>query len=110
MEELRGFRYQTGEIAAMAEKMKKDRLAEADIDLLEELEVVCADLEEHGLYRLTGVPMDEAAVNLEQNPEFYGRVAFADHPAEDVPEAERYYLDFYHIEEPEKSYDEIYYG
>ena len=75
--------------------------AEIDIDKEWELDDLMQDLTEKGLQR-TG-EMDEKAVDLVENPEFYGRIPV-------VYQDREGYLDFYLIEEEEKGYDEIFWG
>ena len=101
MSELRGFRFQTGEQKDILKSLLQKGSAEIDIDREWGLDDLMQDLTEKGLQR-TG-EMDEKAVDLVENPEFYGRIPV-------VYQDREGYLDFYLIEEEEKGYDEIFWG
>ena len=57
----RGFRYQTGEVKEMAQKLKEGNLVEADLDDERELDEIIKDLEAEGVYPVEGLPYDDKA-------------------------------------------------
>ncbi|NLY43098.1 MAG: hypothetical protein GX066_03820 [Clostridiaceae bacterium] len=108
----RGFRYQTGEVKEIVRELKEKGFAEADADTDEELEELLKDLEKEGIYRVEGLPEDYEARDLAEEPEFYVRMGFYTSPvkAEDIEKDKILYIDFFRIEEPEESYDDIFWG
>lgn len=107
MEELRGFRYQTGEIKTIAEKMRETGCVEADIDDVRELDEVAADLKPYGYTAVGEIDVSNPThIDLDAHPDYYGRMTFTHKDTE----SQLYYIDFFLIEEDEESYDEIYYG
>lgn len=95
----RGFRFQTGEMEEILSSITENGSAEVDIDEVEEVDMVLADLEQNGVKK-TDIPYDFSAVDTEKNPDFYARIFFE----KDV------YIDFYHVDQKEEDYDEIFWG
>ena len=108
----RGFRYQTGEIDEIAQKLKEGNLVEADIDKMEELDQVIQDLKEAGIFLVEGLPYDYKARDTVEEPQFHARLGFysSSVKADEVDKDKIMYIDFFLIEEDEKGYDEIFWG
>ncbi|WP_094551890.1 hypothetical protein [Petroclostridium xylanilyticum] len=108
----RGFRYQTGEVKEIAQKLKENGLVEADADTDEELDELIKDLEKEGIYRVEGLPYDHSARDQVEEPEFYARIGFYTKPVkvDEIDKDKILYIDFFRIEEQEESYDEIFWG
>ena len=108
----RGFRYQTGEVEAIAEKLKEGQIVPVDIDDDREIDALIQDLETQGIYKIADLEVDTAAVDTVENPEFRFRRAFYTESAKakQIAEDKRLYIDFYTIEEPEESYDDVFWG
>ncbi|WHH61399.1 hypothetical protein [Petroclostridium sp. X23] len=108
----RGFRYQTGEIEDIVKKLRDEGLVEVDADTDEEVNEVIKDLGKMNIYQIEGLPYDYNARVLADEPEFLVRIGFSTRPvkAEDIDKDKILYIDFFRIEEPEKSYDEVFWG
>ncbi len=108
----RGFRYQTGEVQEIAKKMKEGQIVSVDIDQDEEMDELIKDLEQESIYRVEGLPEDYDARALVDEPEFRFRIGFYTKQvkANEIGENKILYIDFFTIEEPEESYDEIFWG
>ena len=108
----RGFRYQTGEVKAIAEKLKEGQIVPVDIDDDREIDVLIQDLKAEGIYKAADLAEDTAALDTVENPEFRFRMAFYTDPVKEqqIQEDKRLYIDFYTIEAPEESYDEVFWG
>lgn len=97
----RGFRYQTGEIEELAEALKRDGNAQADIDHGDEIEIFNAALEKHDIHIDRSVEPDYRAVDLNQNPEFFSRLIY------DAPFG-RVSIDYFLVDQKEESYADIF--
>lgn len=103
MEYWRGFRYQTGEIEELVSVLKKDKHAQADIDYEDEIEVFNAALARKGIVVDSDTLPDYEAVDLNQDPDFFVRI-FYKSPFGKVS------VDYFLVDQPEESYDDIYLG
>lgn len=108
----RGFRYQTGEVKEIAEKLKQGEIVPVDIDEDEELDVLIKDLEQEGIFRVKGLSEDYDALDTVENPEFRFRLGFYTQPVtkDEINDEQIMYIDVFTIEEPEESYDEVFWG
>lgn len=100
----RGFRYQTGEIDKVVQALADDSCTEMDIDQVEELDEIFEDLAAYDIHLNQEVPYDYSAVDTVEQPEFYARITFI------LPTGRDAYIDFYHVDQEEEDYDEIFWG
>lgn len=108
----RGFRYQTGEVKEIAQKLKVHDIVQVDLDRDEELDELIKDLEQESIYQIEGLPYDEQALDLVKEPEFRFRIGFSTGPvkADEIDRDKILFIDFFTIEEPEESYDDVFFG
>ena len=95
----RGFRYQTGEIDKVIDEITENNFAEMDIDREDELEQVLTELADIER-RFADYSVEYTVAGMEDKPEWHSRVVFED----------KAYIDFYLVDQPEESYDEIFWG
>jgi hypothetical protein len=100
----RGFRYQTGEIKDIAEKMKKGNIPEIDIDNDEEYNSVIEDLKKYNINLMENVEVDEHAVDTVEKPEFQFRTTFYI----ENDKNKTAYADFFMIEPPDETYADVF--
>jgi len=100
MEEvLRGFRYQTGEEKEFMPVLMEKGIISADVDFLHEIDIYINILKKYGLTFDDRIDFD--AVDKVENPEFYARYTFRD------KDGKKFYIDIYHIEPPDETYDSV---
>lgn len=99
----RAFRYQTGEVKEIAEKLKQDAMVEVDIDQDEELDELIKDLKNEGIYKIKGLSYDYEARHFVDHPEFWVRIGFYTLPvrADEIEEEKILYIDFFKVQEIE---------
>lgn len=107
---LRQFRYQTGEIDEIVAEMKKGNIPCMDVIDSNELEWVIKKLQDHGVYKVEGLPYDKTARDTVKEPEFEFRIAFSDRPlnADEISGNKLMYIDFYFEPIPDRDYDPIF--
>jgi hypothetical protein len=97
----RGFRYQTGEAEEFVPVLRQEGIIQADIDWVEEVETYIQILSEYDIVPKEGAQPDFRALDGVENPEFYARYTFLDKDGRTL------YIDFFHVEEPEETYDSV---
>ena len=97
----REFRYQTGEAEEFVPVLRKEGIIQADIDFMSEIDVYIEKLKPYGIQLDTSWEIDYDALDKEENPEFYARYAFTD------IDNRRLFIDIFHIEAPEETYDSV---
>lgn len=96
----RGFRYQTGEIDMVAKELEQNGFSQVDVDKESEIEEVLTDLAEYGIEHNNDYTFEYKVADMNDEHEFYSRVNFPDGK----------YIDFFLVDQPEESYDEIFWG
>jgi len=97
--------YQTGEIEDVIKEMKNGNIPCMDVDNMAEFEWVVNKLKEHGIYRISSIPLDRKARDVIKEPEFEFRAAFCDN---EDGKGEPMYIDFYFEPIVEEDYDPIF--
>lgn len=106
---LRGFRFQTGEIKEVVQRLKNDEIVQMDIDEEGELDEVVKDLQKYSIYKIKDMPYDYKALDGVKEPEFEMRVGFYSQPVDykDTDKEKIMYIDFFTVQEEETTYGEI---
>lgn len=110
VEKFRGFRYQTGEIKEIAEKLKEGDIVQVDIDYDSEIPQVINDLKKQGIFPVDGLEYDYDALNGEEEPEFEVRIGFFTEKVkkDQINKEDIMFIDFFIPNEEEDPYGVIF--
>lgn len=95
----RGFRYQTGELDKVIKEIKENKFAQMDIDHEDEIDEVIESLAEVNPV-FSDYEQNYKVADMADELEYNSRVTFADGT----------YIDFFLVDQPEETYDEIFWG